>query len=127
MKTEKLSVDAEIDVKTDTKTEISPSLSDKPSGLSNRRQSRYNRVQERRAAQKRADSRFYAGMFSIMGVVAMFAILFAAISINGANVDVSGMESWAQPWLGPLTKLEALGLGFVGIVAGMAYMRMRKK
>jgi len=101
--------------------------SDKPSDPSTRRQSRYNRVQERKAAQKRADSRFYAGMFSIMGVVAMFAVLLSAISINGTNVDVSGMASWAQPWLGPLTKLEAAGLGFVAIVAGMAYMRMRKK
>lgn len=101
--------------------------SEKPTSISKRRQSRYNRVQERKAAQKRADSRFYAGMFSIIGVVAMFAILLSALSINGANVDVSGMQSWAQPWLGPLTKLEAAGLAFVGIVGTMAYMRMRKR
>ncbi|MEP1231029.1 MAG: hypothetical protein ABJG88_10175 [Litorimonas sp.] len=96
-------------------------------GKSTRRPSRYNRVQERRAAQKRADSRFYAGMFSIMGVVAMFAILLSAISINGANVDVSAMESWARPWLGPFTKLEVAGLAFVCIVAAIAYARMRRK
>jgi len=102
-------------------------LSEKPPAQSTRRQSRYNRVQERRAAQKRADSRFYAGMFSIMGVVALFAVLLSALSINGSNVDVSGMESLARPWLGPLTKLEVAGLGFVGVVAAMAYMRMRKK
>lgn len=92
-----------------------------------RRESRYNRVQARKAAQKQADSRFYAAMFSIMGVVAMFAILLAALSINGANVDVSAMRSWAQPWIGPITKLEAAGVMFVGLIAGMAYMRMRKK
>lgn len=107
--------------------EKKPNISEKPSSLTKRRQSRYNRVQERKAAQKRADARFYAGMFTIMGVVAMFAILLSALSINGSNVDVSGMESWAQPWLGPLTKLEAAGLACVGIVGAMAYMRMRKK
>ena len=107
--------------------EPKPTLSDKPSSLSSRRQSRYNRVQERKAAQKRADNRFYAGMFSMMGVLALFAILLAAIAVNGANVDVGGMESWAQPWLGPLTKLEVAGLVFVAFIAAMAYMRMRKK
>jgi len=113
----------------DEKPEMSEeqALAPRPSSITKRRQSRYNRVQERKAAQKRADARFYAGMFSIMGVVAMFAILISALSLNGANVDVSGMQSWAQPWLGPLTKLEASGLAFVAIVAAMAYMRMRKK
>ncbi len=113
---------AENEMGKDTKPVAQP----RPS-KANRRPSRYNRVQERRAAQKRADSRFYAGMFSIMGVVAMFAVLLSAISINGADVDVSGMADWAQPWLGPLTKLEVAGLAFVCIVAAMAYARMRKK
>ena len=119
MKSEKDIAEAKIEPKTP--------LSGRSSSLSGRRQSRYNRVQERRAAQKRADNRFYAGMFSMMGVLALFAILLAAIAINGGNVNVSGMESWAQPWLGPLTKLEAAGLVFVAFIAAMAYMRMRKK
>ena len=119
MKPEKDIAEAKIEPKT--------SLSDRPSSPTGRRQSRYNRIQERRAAQKRADNRFYAGMFSMMGVLTMLAILLAAIVSNGGNVDVRAMESWSQPWLGPLTKLEAAGLVFVAFIAAMAYMRMRKK
>ena len=71
MKSEKDIVEAKIEPKTP--------LSDRPSSPTGRRQSRYNRVQERRAAQKRADNRFYAGMFSMMGVLALFAILLACL------------------------------------------------
>ncbi len=108
-------------------TEKKPPLSERPTRQSIRRQSRYNRIQERKIAQTRADGRFYAGMFSIMGVVAMFAVLLAAISINGESVDVSGIQSWAQPWLGPFTKLEVAGVSFVGVIAYIAYRRMRRK
>jgi len=47
--------------------------------------------------------------------------------INGFNVDTSGMASWTVPWLGPLSKMEAAGLGFVGLIALSVYLKMRKR
>jgi len=47
--------------------------------------------------------------------------------LYGGNVDVSGMGDLAEPWLGPLTKLEAIGIGFVGLIALAVWLRMRKR
>lgn len=92
-----------------------------------RRLSRYEKSQARRAAQRAADSRFYGVIFALMGLVVMVALLIAAMSVNGARVDVTGLEGWTKPWLGPLTKLEAAGLVIVGIIAIFMYHRIRKK
>jgi hypothetical protein len=78
-------------------------------------------------AQARSDQRFYAGMFSLIGFTALLAILLGAISINGITVDATGMASWTTPWLGPLSKLEVAGLGFVALIALSVYLRMRKR
>lgn len=66
-------------------------------------------------------------MFSIMGILALLAVLIGAVMLYGGNVDVSGMGNLAQPWLGPFTKLEIFGVAFVGLIAGSVYLRMRKK
>lgn len=92
-----------------------------------RRQSYYDRVQQRKAMKRRDDNRFYAMMFSMMGILALFAILLSALAINGSNVDFSALQGWAQPWLGPVTKLEAAGVALVAVIAASAYYRMRKK
>ncbi|RKQ71304.1 hypothetical protein DES40_0617 [Litorimonas taeanensis] len=89
------------------------------------RVSRYQRAQERRAAQAKSDQKFYAGIFSLIGVTALFAILLGAISINGVFIDMQFMENWTKPWIGSLTKLEAGGLAFVGVIALSVYLRMR--
>ena len=47
--------------------------------------------------------------------------------LYGGNVDVGGMGSLAEPWIGPVTKLEAGGFVFVALIAGVVYLRMRKK
>ena len=92
-----------------------------------RRASRYQKVQERKAAQARADNRFYGAMFALISVIALIAILISAIMVNGASVDTSGMAGLASPWLGPFTKLEIIGLTLVGLIAAMVYLRMRKR
>jgi len=92
-----------------------------------RRATRYQRVQERKAAQRSADNKLYGAMFSIMGILALLAVLIGAVMLYGGNVDVSGMGNLAQPWLGPFTKLEIFGVAFVGLIAGSVYLRMRKK
>ena len=92
-----------------------------------RRASRYQKIQARREAQKRNDQRFYNGMFALMGFTALLAVLLGAIGINGFNVDTSGMASWTVPWLGPISNMEAAGLGFVGLIALSVYLKMRKR
>jgi hypothetical protein len=92
-----------------------------------RRSSRYARAQQRRAAQKAADNKFYGGMFALIGVVVMAALLIAALAINGRQVDVSGLESWTRPWLLGMSKLEVGAFVLAAIMATVIYSRMRRK
>jgi len=92
-----------------------------------RRASRYQKQQERKAAQRAADNKLYGAMFALMGVLALLAVLIGALMLYGGNVDVSGMGDLATPWLGPFTKLEIGGFVFVGLIAGVVYLRMRKR
>ena len=92
-----------------------------------RRASRYQKQQERKAAQRAADNKLYGAMFALMSVLALLAVMIGVLMLYGGNVDVSGMGDLAQPWLGPLTKLEVGGFVFVALIAGIVYMRMRKR
>ena len=92
-----------------------------------RRATRYQRVQERKAAQSRSDNRLYGAMFSLMSIVTLLAILIGAIMMNGAAVNVSGLSGLTAPWLGPFSKLELIGIGIVALIAVGVYMRMRKR
>ena len=92
-----------------------------------RRTSRYQKQQERKAAQRAADNKLYGAMFAMMSILALLAVLIGALMLYGGNVDVSGIGDLAQPWLGPLTKLEVGGFIFVALIAGIVYIRMRKR
>ena len=92
-----------------------------------RRASRYQKVQNRRAQQNSSDAKFYAGMFTVVGVLALLAILMGAIMINGAPGDFSAMRSWTEPWIFGVTKLEAAGVGFVAFIALAVFLRMRTR
>lgn len=113
-------------------TEPSPRLpaSDEPNfdQPRQRRASRYQKAQMRRQAQARGDQRFYAGIFAIAGFTALLAILLGAIAINGAPIGGGeGMADWVNPWLGPFSKMELAGLGFVALISLSVYLRMRKR
>lgn len=92
-----------------------------------RRASRYQKQQERMAAQRASDNKLYGAMFALMSVLALLAVLLGALMLYGGNVDVSGMGDLAEPWLGPFTKLEVGGFVFVGLVAAVMFVRMRKR
>lgn len=92
-----------------------------------RRVSRYQKAQARRAEAKASDNRFYASMFGLMGLVVMVALLIAALATSGGQVDVSGMEGWTSPWLGPFSKLELIGLVIIAVIAFFMYRRITKK
>ena len=92
-----------------------------------RRASRYQKQQDRKAAQRAADNKLYGAMFALMSIFALLAVLIGALMLYGGNVDVSGMGDLAQPWLGPFTKLEIGGFAFVALIAGSVYLRMWKR
>ena len=92
-----------------------------------RRASRYQKQQERKAAQRAADNKLYGAIFALMSILALLAVMIGALMLYGGNVDVSGMGDLAQPWLGPLTKLEVGGFVFVALIAAIVYVRMRKR
>ena len=92
-----------------------------------RRASRYQRVQERKAAQQASDQRFYNALFALMGVLALFAVLLGAIMMNGVPTGVGGMQGWTSPWILGVTKLEAAGFAFVGFIALSVGLRLRGK
>ncbi len=92
-----------------------------------RRASRYQKQQERKAAQRAADNKLYGAMFALMSILALFAVLISALMLYGGNVDVSGMSGVAEPWLGPFSRLEVGGIFFVALIAGIVYLRMRKR
>lgn len=92
-----------------------------------RRATRYQKAQARRQKQLASDSKFYAAMFSIMSVLALLVVLVGAIMLGGGSVDASGMAGLAKPWLGPFTMLEVIGVTFVAMIAGVLFLRMRKR
>lgn len=98
---------------------------DKPASM--RRSTRYMKAQQRRAAQRASDNRFYGSMFALIGIVVMATLLIAAVAMNGGGMDVSGLGSWTTPWLGPFTKLEIAGLVLVGVIAVFMYRRIKKR
>ena len=99
----------------------------KPYKPRSQRVSRYQRIQERRYAQKAADSRYYTALFSLIGILTLLAILMGAIMINGVPQGVEGMRGWTSDWIFGVSKLEVAGFAFVGAIALTAWLRMRKK
>jgi len=92
-----------------------------------RRASRYQRAQSRKAMQRASDQRFYNAMFTLMGVLALLAILLGAIMLNGVPNGVEGMSGWTTPWIFGLTKLEVAGFAFVAFIALAVGLRLRRK
>jgi hypothetical protein len=106
-------------------SELDPTEAQQPEQRRVRRASRYQRVQERKAQQRASDQRFYNAMFTLMGVLALFAILLGAIMMNGVPQGVSGMQGWTTPWVFGFSKMEIAGFAFVGVIALVVGLRMR--
>lgn len=92
-----------------------------------RRASRYQRAQQRKAAQRASDQRFYNAMFTLMGVLALLAILLGAILMNGVPAGVGGLQGWTTPWLLGFSKMEVAGFGFVAFIALTVGLRLKGK
>lgn len=95
-----------------------------------RKVSRYQRAQERRAAQKRADQKFYNTIFSVVGVCVLvvlgLAMLATSGEIQGGSTGSGAQELGMSRFLG-LTALEWGGLALIGVIAVIMWRRITKR
>jgi|GEM_PF-5095769 len=88
--------------------------------------SRYQKSQERRARQRRGDSRFYNVIFTIIGLTTLIALFVAASALRNSGIDVGFLSNLTAPWLGRFSKLEVIGIGIIALIALISYVRMRR-
>lgn len=94
---------------------------------SERRFKRYHRANERRREAARQDSQFFRAVFSLTGVAGAVAIGLAVFGMTGGSFDPAAMENLLQPWIGPISRLEAMGILFVLLTGGLFFWRIRKR
>jgi hypothetical protein len=104
--------------------------SDTPAPRLRNRPSRYQRAQERRDAQRRADRRFYNAIFGVIGACVLVVLGLAMIASSGNAPSVSGGGSGEvltrTTFLG-MTALELGGLVLVAIIAAFMWRRFGRK
>jgi len=91
-----------------------------------KRISRYQKSLDRRARQRRGDTRFYNIMFSIIALTTLIALMVAASALKSSGVEVGFLANLTAPWIGKFSKLEILGIAFIGLIAVISYLRMRR-
>lgn len=100
----------------------------KPSPRSSNRASRYQRAQERREAQRRADQRFYNGIFGVIGACVLVVLGLAMVASSGEAPQVaSNPDSVMQQTFMGLTGLEIAGLILVVVIGLFMWRRITKK
>lgn len=99
----------------------------KPKSRSRQRGTRYQRAQDRRIAQKKADQRFYNAIFGIIGACVLVVLGLAMIASSGNSPQIGGGESLSRDLFFGLTVLEAGGLVLVAIIAFFMWRRITKR
>lgn len=99
----------------------------KPKSRSRQRGTRYQRAQDRRIAQKKADQRFYNAIFGIIGACVLVVLSLAMIASSGNSPQIGGGESLSRDLFFGLTVLEAGGLVLVAIIAFFMWRRITKR
>lgn len=95
--------------------------------ISERRFRRNQRRTERKRKQEKEDNRFMAAVYSLTGVTAAIAIGIAVFGMNGGQMDTGILANMAQPWLGPLSKFEIFGFGFIILLGAIYFWRIRSR
>lgn len=101
----------------------------KPPQRSRNRVSRYQRSIERRDAQRRADQRFYNGIFSVIGacVLVVLGLAMIASSGNAPSVGGAGVEELVRTTFLGLTLIEWAGLLIVAVIGIFMWRRITKR
>lgn len=94
---------------------------------SRNRVSRYQRAQDRRIAQKKADQRFYNAIFGVTGACVLVVLGLAMIASSGNAPQVGGGETLSREVFLGLTVLEMGGLGVVAVIAIFMWRRITKR
>lgn len=102
-------------------------MNETPKSRSRTRVSRYQRAQERRQAQKRADQRFYNAIFGVIGACVLVVLGLAMIASSGNAPTVQGAETLTQTTFMGLTMLELGGLFLVLVIALFMWRRITKR
>jgi len=98
-----------------------------PKPRSRNRGNRYQRAQERRIAQKKADQRFYNGIFGIISACVLVVLGLAMIASSGNVPQIGGGEAISQNTFLGLTLLEIGGLVIVAIIGFVMWRRITKR
>lgn len=88
---------------------------------------RSRRAEMRRRQAAADDARFFRAVYSLAGVATVFVFILIYLAQSGGGQGLIGMVHLAEPWLGPFSKLEIFGFGFIAVLAGMYLWRIRKK
>ena len=88
---------------------------------------RSRRAEMRRRQAAADDARFFRAVFSLAGVATAFVFVLIYLAQTGGGGGLIAMAHLAEPWLGPLSKLEVFGFGFIAVLAGMYLWRIRKR
>jgi Na+/proline symporter len=102
-----------------------PTPTDKP--RARHRGNPYQRAQERRIAQKKADARFYNGIFGIISACVLVVLGLAMIASSGNVPQIGGGETLTQNTFLGMTMLEIGGLVVVAIIAFIMWRRITKR
>ncbi len=92
-----------------------------------RRFRRYHKAQARRRRDAAADARFSGAVFSVAGVAAAIAIALGVLGLRGASVDPDAAQRLTDPWIGPVSRMDAYGIGLIAFL-GLVYLwRIRRR
>ena len=99
-----------------------------PKPRNRNRISRYQRAQERREAQKRADQRFYNSIFGVIGACVLVVLGLAMIASSGNAPEIGGAgQSLSEETALRLTGIEIIGLIIVAIIGFFMWRRIKRR
>lgn len=99
-----------------------------PKPRSRNRVSRYQRAQQRREAQRRADQRFYNGIFAVIGACVLVVLGLAMIASSGNAPEIgSTTRDLNQTTFLGLTGLEIGGMVLIAIIGFFMWRRIKRR
>ena len=95
--------------------------------VAQRRFRRYHRQAARRRQQEKDDTRFFQAVFSLAGVAAAIAIGIAVMGLTGRGPNPEALAALTDPWLGPFSFLEVMGVALILALGAIYLWRIRRR